>query len=689
MKKINFLAFAIIASVVLLSGFAAFYPSGAPAGYTGSPGDGSNCSSCHGAAATTTAGWITSDIPAAGYTPGQAYQITATNNMAGSGKYGYEISPQNSTGTLLGTLTTGTNSKLVGSGKYITHSSASSSTKTWTFSWTAPAAGTGSVTFYGAFARGYSGSTTLSTLVVSENSASPPAAAGAITGSKSVCSNSSGNYSVGAISGATGYVWSVPAGATITAGQGTTAITVSFSANAVSGNISVYGTNGSGNGTAGNLAVTVGTVPAQPAAITGAATPCQGSSQNYSVTNVAGITYTWVVPAGWSITAGQGSNSLTATVGTAAGNVQVTPSNTCGNGTARTLATTVNLVPAQPTAITGSATPCQGSSQNYSVTNVAGITYTWVVPAGWSITAGQGSNSLTATVGTAAGNVQVTPSNTCGNGTARTLATTVNLVPAQPTAITGLASPCQGSSQTYSTTNVAGVTYSWVVPAGWSVTAGQGTNSITATVGTAGGNVQVTPSTSCGNGSLQTSAITVELFPGIAASITGPDNIDLIYSSTTDYTSAAVSNADSYQWELSPAGAGSISGTGATATVTWNSGFLGVADVSVKAINACGEGGWSAVKSTTVAISTGIPSKSAAPGMTVYPSPGTGTFTVTLNGLSPKVNLRILDVTGHEMYKSTVHGSKATTLDTKLAPGVYFIQAQEGSTNLVKKIVIR
>lgn len=520
MKKTNYLTFAIIASVVLLTGFAAFYPSGAPAGYSGSPGDGSDCSSCHGTAATTAAGWITSDIPAAGYTAGQAYTITATNNMGGSGKYGYEISPQNVAGTLLGTLTAGTNSKLVGSGKYITHSTSSSTIKTWTFTWTAPLAGTGSVTFYGAFARGYSGPTTLSTLVVSENSASPPAAAGAITGSQSVCSGSSANYSVAAINGATSYVWSAPAGATITAGQGTIAVTVNFGANAVSGNVSVYGTNGSGNGTASNLAITIGTVPAQPATITGSTNSCQGTSQSYSVTNVAGVTYTWVVPAGWSITSGQG------------------------------------------------------------------------------------------------------------------------------------------------------------------------TNSITATVGTAGGNVQVTPANSCGNGSIQSSAVTVKLAPGIAASITGPANIDLIYSATTDYTSAAVSNADTYQWELSPAGAGSIAGTGIKGTVTWNSGFLGVANVRVKAINSCGEGGWSAVKSTTVSISTGI-DKNAAPGMLVYPSPGNGTFTVTLNGLSPKVNLRILDVTGHEMYKSIIQGNKATTLDTKLAPGVYFVQAQEGSTTFVKKIVIR
>ncbi len=170
--------------------------------------------------------------------------------------------------------------------------------------------------------------------------------------------------------------------------------------------------------------------PAQPSTITGATTPCQGSSQTYSVTNVSGVTYTWTVPTGWSITNGQGSNSITVTVGSSSGNISVTPSNSCGNGTARTLAVTVNTVPAQPSTITGNTTPCQNSTQVYSVTNVAGITYTWTVPSGSTITSGQGSNSITVTIGATSGNISVTPSNSCGNGSSSTLAVAVNYVTA-------------------------------------------------------------------------------------------------------------------------------------------------------------------------------------------------------------------------------------------------------------------
>jgi hypothetical protein len=170
MKKSNLLLSCSAAGILLLSSFTVFYPSSVPAGVSGSPGDGANCTQCHNGAASTSGGWITSDIPSGGYIPGQTYQITATNSQSGSGDYGFEVSPQNISGSLLGTLASGTNSKLVGSGKYVTQSSSSATVKAWTFSWTAPAAGTGDATFYGAFARSKSGPTTLSTLTVSEQS---------------------------------------------------------------------------------------------------------------------------------------------------------------------------------------------------------------------------------------------------------------------------------------------------------------------------------------------------------------------------------------------------------------------------------------------------------------------------------------------------------------------------------------
>jgi hypothetical protein len=93
-----------------------------------------------------------------------------------------------------------------------------------------------------------------------------PAAAGAISGNAIACLGSTGNlYTIASIANATGYTWSLPAGATITAGQNSNAITLSFAANAVSGNITVKGTNACGNGTTSpDFAVTVNPVPPKP-----------------------------------------------------------------------------------------------------------------------------------------------------------------------------------------------------------------------------------------------------------------------------------------------------------------------------------------------------------------------------------------------------------------------------------------
>ena len=170
MKSIIFLIIPAAIIVLLLSSYSgnnSRYPNGAPAGYTGSPGDGQNCTSCHNGSASTADNWITSDIGAEGYIPGQTYTITVT--VSGSGNKGFEVSPQNPSGAFLGTLIAGSGSKLVGSNRYITHTSASNSNpKVWTFQWTAPAAGSGPVTMYGAFALNKS-VTKLSTMEIAEN----------------------------------------------------------------------------------------------------------------------------------------------------------------------------------------------------------------------------------------------------------------------------------------------------------------------------------------------------------------------------------------------------------------------------------------------------------------------------------------------------------------------------------------
>lgn len=113
------------------------------------------------------------------------------------------------------------------------------------------------------------------------------------------------------------------------------------------------------NGVTSNAAiVTVNSIPAQPSTISGNTMPCLGN-QNYSVTNVPGVTYSWSVSGGGTIS-GSG-NSITinwTSLGTFI--ITVTPSNNCGTGPSRTLSVTVISLPGSVT-VNGSGNFCNSA----------------------------------------------------------------------------------------------------------------------------------------------------------------------------------------------------------------------------------------------------------------------------------------------------------------------------------------
>ncbi len=218
-----------------------------------------------------------------------------------------------------------------------------------------------------------------------------PAQPGAITGNTAVCQGVSQTYSIAAVAGATSYTWTLPSG--WSGSSSATSITATAGAN--SGNISVTANNSCGSGTQRTLSITATAIPSQPGTITGASSVCVGSSQTYSIAAVPGATsYTWTLPSGWS--GSSVSTSITATAGASGGNISVTANNTCGSGDIRTLNISVSDIPSQPGAITGNTTVCQGAAQTYSIAAVPGATsYTWTLPSGWS--GSSGSTSINAT----------------------------------------------------------------------------------------------------------------------------------------------------------------------------------------------------------------------------------------------------------------------------------------------------
>ena len=330
--------------------------------------------------------------------------------------------------------------------------------------------------------------------------------------------------------------------------------------------------NGTCNGTSASLAVSSKSNPTKPSSITGATAPCQGASQIYSVTNTTGNTYNWTVPSGWTILTGQGTYSISVTVGSTAGNVSVTASNGCSTTTATNLAVSpVGNTLAQPSEISGPTTSCPSSTNiTYSVENVAGVTYTWVYSdaGSWSPNSGQGTNSISVnyTAAMVSGTWTVTPSNACGTGTPRTLDVTVGS--GSVAAILGPVDVCQGSTYSYSTD--AGMTgYSWAISPG----GGTGSNNIAQinniTWETAGiQTVQV--SYNSGSGCTSYSEILqVNVHPMPVPSITGPASMCAGTGGHVYTTETGMSN---YVWVVSSGGTITSGGesTDNTATVTWN-----------------------------------------------------------------------------------------------------------------------
>lgn len=124
------------------------------------------------------------------------------------------------------------------------------------------------------------------------NCSSAPSTPGTISGTTAQCENATGQaYSIAAVAGATSYNWTVPSGATITAGQGTTGIIVTFATTA--GNVQVTASNNCGTSSAQTLAITLSAAPAITGHPANSAVSA-GDNTTFSVTATgSGLSYQW------------------------------------------------------------------------------------------------------------------------------------------------------------------------------------------------------------------------------------------------------------------------------------------------------------------------------------------------------------------------------------------------------------
>jgi hypothetical protein len=197
---------------------------------------------------------------------------------------------------------------------------------------------------------------------------------------------------------------------------------ISTAGNGASGRVSVSWTCGL---VVSNFSVAV----TEPICINGTATVTLNSN------TVPDGTYTVVYSISGANTSGNNNTSVTFTAGTASfttvnlnngGNTTITIDLLdCAIPSNNTDSFEVDGGPAQPGNITGGTSVCDKvSGLVYSIASVPGATsYTWTVPTGWQITAGQGTTSITVTSGAILqiGNISVVANNTCGSSNARLL----------------------------------------------------------------------------------------------------------------------------------------------------------------------------------------------------------------------------------------------------------------------------
>ncbi|MCP9198450.1 T9SS type A sorting domain-containing protein [Gramella sp. GC03-9] len=413
-----------------------------------------------------------------------------------------------------------------------------------------------------------------------------------------ICPNTSATFSVTNDPTATSYIWNLPSGWTGTSSTNSINITTG-SASASVQTISVKAVNECGESTIQTLDVTVGPgKPATPSEIQlsdedNDGIICPGELITLSVTNDPEVNeYIWTLPSGWSGSSTTNSIDISDIEFGEDGTVSVISTNDCLSSEPRTLNLNVNTpVPGEPDEITGTDLVCPGVNADYGISSVDyADSYVWILDD--NIIEGISGTSYTFNSMVIGDHkLEVRAVNECGEGPIVSKIIEVDDGAPDPVEIInslGENAFCEGATGLeFSVTEDARVgTYSWIVPAGWTITTNSG-SSITVTAGSFGqdGTISVTATSDEGCGEVSDNfAVSIKdpvpIQPGV---ISGPSEVCM--GSTNTFTVAAVNYATSYEWTLSD---GSIeTTTGPSVDFPINS--AGDITLNVKAINECGD----------------------------------------------------------------------------------------------------
>jgi len=206
-------------------------------------------------------------------------------------------------------------------------------------------------------------------------------------------------------------------------------------------------------------------------------------------------------------------------------------------------------------------TPNDASTQT---SNPTAYSISPALPAGLFLNSISGQITGTPTAISASATYTIMATNSCGM-TSRNISIAVSSAPASPVSIAGPSAPTAGVSATYSTASVTGASsYNWTVPAGWSISSGQGTNSIEVVPGSGAGNITVASGSPCGTSASISRAIT----PWVPMMATG--------GNVSTYTANGTNGVNGVQYRVHR-----FTTTGASSFTVTQSGSQGTVDYLV------------------------------------------------------------------------------------------------------------
>jgi endo-1,4-beta-D-glucanase Y len=531
-----------------------------------------------------------------------------------------------------------------------------------------------------------------------------PSAAGSISGSTSVCANTTNlNYSISTVSNASGYTWSVPTGATITAGSGTNSISVTMGT--TSGIVKVTPTNTCGSGAASSINVTVNAPVTPTVTINATATSiCAGSSITLTATPTNGGTnpsYQWK-KGGNAIS---GATSVSYTTNAAANNdsytVTMTSNASCLSTASVTSSPTVITVnaPVTPSVTINASTTtiCAGTSITLTAAPTNGgtnPTYQWK-KSGAAIT---GATSMSYTTTTVANNdsytVTMTSNASCLSTASATSAAKVITVNAKVTptisiTVTPSSTIYAGQSITFTATYSNGgtsPTFQW--KKGSTVISGA-TNSSYTTTSLNNSDVitaTMTSNATCVTGSTANSnsiVVTVNPNPGFDSNVSGPTSV------TSDQTSVSYSVSNqtgmTYAWSV-PAGATIVSGQG-TNSIKIN---FGTSSGNVTLIEKNSSGQTSTISlPVSVGTTTPILVPTIESSIKIYPIPCSDKITIELNELTnTDVSYTLIDAIGNIVLSTTqTYSSAPIDIEMPYASGMYQLIITWDLHKVIRKII--